>query len=174
MGIELQIFEIAKYTLPALITGGVAFGLINKFLNNEEGKRKFELYRENRNQALPIKLQAYERLVLLLERINPINLMMRIEPNGLDAPSYGTLLIYQIQNEMEHNLAQQIYVTPDCWEVIMKAKNGIVTQIRSFSIDNNIPSGELMRNSILTELTHTESSSAIAIAFIKEELKKLM
>ena len=64
MIIEDKLLEIATYTLPAIITGGVAFIMLHKFFRNEENKRKFELLRENQQQALPIRFQAYERVVL--------------------------------------------------------------------------------------------------------------
>lgn len=173
MALEDKILEIVTYTLPALITGGVAFVMLQKFFYNEEQKRKFELLRENQKQALPIRLQAYERMVLFLERINPINLMMRVEPNSLDAPSYAALLIHAIQTEYDHNISQQIYITHDCWEVIMKAKNSVIAQIRTFSLEENCQTGEELRTKLLTELTQTESASAVAIGFIKEELKRV-
>jgi hypothetical protein len=173
MNIEVKILEIATYTLPAIITGGVAYGLLHKFFKNEESKRKFELLRENQRLGLPIRLQAYERIVLFLERINPINLMMRVEPNSLDAQNYATLLIHTIQTEYEHNIAQQIYFTQESWEIILKAKNSIITQIRRFSIEGEVKSGEELRTKLLEELTQTESASAVAIGFIKEELKRV-
>lgn len=173
MNIEVKLLEIATYTLPAIITGGVAFGLLHKFFKNEENKRKFELLRENQRLGLPIRLQAYERIVLFLERINPINLMMRVEPNSLDAQNYATLLIHTIQTEYEHNIAQQIYFTHENWEIILKAKNSIITQIRRFSIEGEVKSGEELRTKLLQELTQTESASAVAISFIKEELKRV-
>ena len=173
MNIEVKILEIATYTLPAIITGGVAFGLLHKFFKNEENKRKFELLRENQRLGLPIRLQAYERIVLFLERINPINLMMRVEPNSLDPQSYATLLVHTIQTEYEHNIAQQIYFTQESWEIILKAKNSIITQIRRFSIEGEVASGEELRTKLLQELTQTESASAVAISFIKEELKRV-
>lgn len=173
MNIEVKLLEIATYTLPAIITGGVAFGLLHKFFKNEENKRKFELLRENQRLGLPIRLQAYERIVLFLERINPINLMMRVEPNTLDPQSYATLLVHTIQTEYEHNIAQQIYFTQESWEIILKAKNSIITQIRRFSIEGEVKSGEELRTKLLQELTQTESASAVAIGFIKEELKRI-
>jgi hypothetical protein len=173
MNIEVKLLEIATYTLPAIITGGVAFGLLHKFFKNEENKRKFELLRENQRLGLPIRLQAYERIVLFLERINPINLMMRVEPNSLDPQSYATLLVHTIQTEYEHNIAQQIYFTQESWEIILKAKNSIITQIRRFSIEGEVASGKELRTKLLQELTQTESASAVAISFIKEELKRV-
>ncbi len=83
MTFDDKILEIAAYTLPALITGGVAFVMMQKFYMSEESKRKYELLRENQKQGLPIRLQAYERVVLLLERINPSQLMLRVAPQEL-------------------------------------------------------------------------------------------
>jgi hypothetical protein len=173
MAVEDKIIEIITYTLPALITAGVVFVMLQKFFNNEENKRKFELLRENQKQSLPIRLQAYERLVLFLERINPANLTMRVEPTSLDAPSYATLLIHNILTEYEHNLTQQIYVTADCWDFIAKAKNSTIAQIRNASVNSNLKTGEDLRLHVLNEISTTESASAVAISYIKEELKKV-
>lgn len=168
-----KILELAAYTLPALITGGTAFILLQKFFNNEENKRRFELLKENQKQALPIRLQAYERLVLFLERINPVQLLLRVPGTGLDPQSYATLLVHSIQTEYEHNITQQIYVSEEAWSTVLKAKNGIIVLIRNKSITEGITNADEMRQAILTELMESDSVSDIAIAFIKEELKKV-
>jgi hypothetical protein len=168
-----KILELAAYTLPALITGGTAFILLQKFFNNEENKRRFELLKENQKQSLPIRLQAYERLVLFLERINPVQLLLRVPGTGLDPQSYATLLVHSIQTEYEHNITQQIYVSEEAWNTVLKAKNGIIVLIRNKSITEGITNADEMRQAILTELMESDSVSDIAIAFIKEELKKV-
>ena len=99
MAIEDKLLEIAAYTLPAFIMGGVAFVMMQKFYNSEESKRKYELLRENQKQALPIRLQAYERIVLFLERINPTQLLMRVAPISKSKDDYATLLSHHIQTE---------------------------------------------------------------------------
>ena len=55
--------------------------------------------------------------------------------------------------------------------IILKAKNSIITQIRRFSIEGEVKTGEELRTKLLQELTQTESASSVAIGFIKEELK---
>ena len=173
MNIEVKILEIATYTLPAIITGGVAFGLLHKFFKNEENKRKFELLRENQRLGLPIRLQAYERIVLFLERINPINLMMRVEPNTLDPQSYATLLVHTIQTEYEHNLTQQIYLTAASWDIILKAKNSTIQLIRKNALREDVADANKLREAIMIELTEIEAPSSIAISYLKEELKRV-
>jgi hypothetical protein len=172
MGIEEKLLEIAAYTIPAFITGTVAFVMMQKFYNSEESKRKYELLRENQLQGLPIKLQAYERIVLLLERINPPQLLIRIAPISAGKVDYATLLIHSIQTEFEHNLTQQIYVSAECWEIVQKAKNSIIQMIRQKSLETTIENADKMRQAILIDLTENESPSVIAISFMKEELKR--
>jgi streptomycin 6-kinase len=138
MTIEDKLLEIAAYTLPALITGGVAFVMMQKFYNSEESKRKFELLRENQKQALPIRLQAYERVVLLLERINPTQLLIRVAPTGKSKDDYATLLSHHIQTEFEHNLTQQIYLTAETWDIVLKAKNSTVQMIRKNALREDV------------------------------------
>ena len=174
MTIESKLLEIAAYTLPALITGGVAFVMMQKFYNSEDSKRKFELIRENQKLALPIRLQAYERMVLLLERINPSQLLLRIAPTSTSKQDYATLLAHQIQTEFEHNLTQQIYVTAETWNMILKAKNSTVQMIRKNAIREDIADANKLREAIMIELTEVEAPSSIAISFIKEELKNVL
>lgn len=173
MTIESKLLEIAAYTLPALITGGVAFVMMQKFYNSEESKRKFELLRENQKQALPIRLQAYERVVLLLERINPTQLLLRVAPISKSKEDYATLLTHNIQTEYEHNLTQQIYLTAETWNMILKAKNSTVQMIRKNAIREDIVDADKLREAIMLELTEVESPSSIAISFLKEELKRV-
>lgn len=174
MTIESKLLEIAAYTLPALITGGVAYVMMQKFYNSEDSKRKFELIRENQKLALPIRLQAYERMVLLLERINPSQLLLRIAPSSTSKQDYATLLAHQIQTEFEHNLTQQIYVTAETWNMILKAKNSTVQMIRKNAIREDIADANKLREAIMIELTEVEAPSSIAISFIKEELKNVL
>ncbi len=173
MLIEDKLLEIAAYTLPALITGGVAFVMMQKFYNSEESKRKYELLRENQKQALPIRLQAYERVVLLLERINPTQLLLRVAPTGKNKDDYATLLSHHIQTEFEHNLTQQIYLTSETWDIVLKAKNSTVQLIRKNALREDVADADKMREAIMLELTETEAPSSIAINYLKEELKRV-
>lgn len=168
-----QLFQIAAFTLPAIVTGGVAYIVLNRFFINEDSRRRFELIKENQKQALPLRLQAYERVILFLERINPVQLLLRVAPNGLDPQSYATLLVHSIQTEYEHNITQQIYITNEGWETVLKARNGIITLIRNKSITEGITTADEMRKAILEEISTEEVASDLAIAFLKRELKNV-
>jgi hypothetical protein len=173
MSLETKLLEIAAYTIPAIVTGGIAFFVLQSFFKNEENRRRFELLKENQKQALPIRLQAYERMVLFLERMNPPQLLMRVAPISSNKHDYATLLIHNIQTEFEHNLTQQVYVTAATWEVVAKAKNTTIQMIRQKSVEEEVPTAEKLREAILIDLTQNESPSAIAISYLKEDLKKV-
>ncbi len=168
-----QLYQIAAYTIPALVAGGVAYAVLNSFLNKEDSRRRYELIKENQKQALPLRLQAYERIVLFLERINPVQLLLRVPHNNLDPQSYATLLSHTIQTEYEHNITQQIYLSNEAWENILKARNSVITLIRNKSITEGINTAEEMRKAILEEVSTEEIATDIAIAFLKQELKKV-
>ncbi|WP_338409157.1 hypothetical protein [uncultured Flavobacterium sp.] len=169
-----KIIEIVSYTLPSLITGGIAYFLFAAHFKDQQNTRRWLLLRENQKESLPLRLQAYERMVLFLERIHPAQLLLRMNPSTADKNDYATLLIHAIQTEYEHNLTQQIYVSQACWEVINKSKTTTVQLIRNTSLNTTIGDANQLREAVLTALTEIEAPSSVAISFIKEELKSVL
>lgn len=169
-----KIIELAFYCLPAAITGAVAYYSFQTFSNSEEKRRKFQLLRENQKQALPLRLQAYERLALFLERINPSKLVIRVAPFGTDKMDYQNLLIQHIEQEYEHNLTQQIYITDECWTMLLTAKNTIIQNIRKTALDTSVADADKLREKILSNLFETESASSVALSYLKNEVKEFL
>jgi len=168
-----KLLELLFYTLPALITGGVAYYFFKTFTANEANRRRFVISRANRKDALPLRLQAYERMTLFLERISLTKLLIRIAPMSTDRTDYANFLISTVEQEFEHNLTQQIYISDECWNVINAAKNATIQIIRRASIATDIADADKMRESILTELMEKESPSATALGYIKNEVSEL-
>lgn len=166
--------ELLAYTLPALITGIIAYYFFNAHLKNEEGRRRYLLQKELQKEALPLRLQAYERMVLFLERINPAKLLIRIAPFSDDKNAYENFLIQQIEQEFEHNLTQQIYLSEDCWTVINTAKNTIIQNIRKSTMSEKVDSSHKLREVILSDLLDKQPSSYIAVSYLKTEVIQLM
>lgn len=163
--------ELALYTLPAVVTGGVAYLMMQKFVNLDENRRKFQLLRDNQKQALPIRLQAYERMALFLERINPLKLMIRVAPFSNDTTDYMNLLIQNIEQEYEHNVTQQIYLSDEAWVMVVNAKNAIIQNLRNLAADSEIKDADQYRMKVLSSLMETESASQLALEFLKSEIK---
>lgn len=169
----IKIIELLSYTLPSLITGGVAYFLFNSYFKDQQHTRRWLNQKETQKQALPLRLQAYERLSLLLERINPSKLLIRVTPISTDKNDYADYLIASIDQEFEHNLTQQIYVSTSCWGYVVTAKNATIQMIRKAAATSEISTANELRELILKELFDKDTPSNAALAFIKDEVSDL-
>lgn len=169
-----KIIELLFYALPALITGGVAYYFFQMHTKNEEGRRRFLLQKELQKNALPLRLQAYERMVLFLERINPTKLLIRITPISENKNDYENYVIAQIEQEFEHNLTQQIYMSDECWTIIMTAKNATIQMIRKAAMSERVDSADKLREVILSDLMEKSTPSSAALSYMKNELKEFL
>ncbi|WP_347921971.1 hypothetical protein [Pontimicrobium sp. SW4] len=168
-----KIFEVFLYAVPALITGMIAYYFFKEHTKNEDGRRRFLLHKDIQVNTLPIRLQAYERMALFLERIAPAKLLIRVSPTSSDKNTYESLLVATIKQEFEHNLSQQIYVTDDCWNIIVAAKNATIQLIRKAGLLEKTGTADKLREVILTEMMEKRAPSDAALAFIKKEVGEL-
>lgn len=168
-----KIIELASYTLPALITGVVAYQFFNLHTQNENKRRSYLLHKDAQKTALPLRLQAYERMTLFLERISLNQLLLRISPISNQKTDYEQLLIAHIEQEYEHNLTQQIYMSDDCWAIILTAKNATIQMIRMAAKKETIEDAFQMRELILNDLLDKSSPTTTALGYIKEEVGQL-
>lgn len=124
------ILEILKYTIPSGIVFMTAYFLMRKFF---EEQRKIELLRAKSNQVTSapsssntgVRLQAYERLILLLERIEPSQMVPRIHRPGISGAVFARELQKTVRDEYEHNLTQQIYVSAQAWNKVLEGRNAV-------------------------------------------------
>jgi hypothetical protein len=168
-----KLIEILAYTLPSLITGGVAYFLFKSYFKDQQNTRRWLLQKENQKEALPLRLQAYERMTLYLERISLTKLLIRITPISNDKNDYENYIITQIEQEFEHNLTQQIYMTNECWTVILSSKNATIQVIRKTNMSERVDSADKLREVILNDLLEKQSPSAVALEYIKNEVGQL-
>jgi len=168
-----KIIELLSYTLPAIVTGAVAYSFLKLNNKNEEGRRRYLLNREAQKQALPLRLQAYERMTLFLERISLSKIIIRVNPISKNATDYSNFVIAQIEQEFEHNLAQQIYMSDECWTIILTAKNATIQMLRKACLNEKVTTADELRQLILNNLLDTQSPSNAALAYIKNEVGNL-
>lgn len=168
-----KIIEILAYTLPAIITGGVAYFLFDSYFKDQQNTRRWLLQKDNRKDTLPMRLQAYERMTLFLERINPSQLLVRITPISDNKIDYQNYVIAQIEQEYEHNLAQQIYVSEKCWSTITTAKNATIQMILLATNKEAITNADQLRELILRDLLEKPSPTNAALAYLKTEVSQL-
>ncbi|MEO9513686.1 MAG: hypothetical protein ABJN84_17365 [Flavobacteriaceae bacterium] len=167
-----NIFQLFAFLLPAVVTGAVAFYFFRLHTKNEDGRRRFLLHKDSQKDTLPIRLQAYERMVLFLERISINSLVVRVSPKSKDKTEYENLLIKQVETEFDHNLSQQIYMSEECWNIIKAAKNATIQIIRSAGMSET-DSPDKLREDILNQTMEKQSPSATALAFVKNEVGDL-
>lgn len=168
---DATIIDLLFYLLPALITGLIAYYFFNMHTKNEEGRRRFLLLKDNQKTALPLRLQAYERMALFLERINPTKLLLRVSPTSADKETYEILLINTIEQEFDHNISQQIYISDECWNVIKASKNSTIQLIRKAGASAD--TANKLRENVLSALIDKQPPSNTALGYIKKEVGSL-
>ncbi|MCG1036475.1 hypothetical protein [Polaribacter sargassicola] len=169
---EDQLIESIAYILPAAVTGFVAYYMFNGFLNQQNSDKKMALLAEKRKDALPIKLQAYERMLLFCDRINPVKMLIRVKPISEDTNDYLQLLLANIEQEFEHNLVQQIYISNETWTAIVATKNAIINKLKQVAESSN--SANDLRENVLIDYSKILPPTETAISFIKNEVRKIL
>lgn len=170
-----EFLEILKYTLPAIIVSLCAVWLFKSYLKMELDKSQLEAKSKVSAKTIQVRLQAYERIVLFLERISPQHLVLRIDITGLDVARYQRMLLQTIREEFEHNLAQQIYISPKAWELVKSAKESVVKLINQSASDLPEDATALNLASKIVELNMLEGSNQLddAIGFVKKEVREM-
>jgi hypothetical protein len=168
--------DILKYTLPAIIVLITAAYVIKSFFDNEQQKRRMDARVANQKFLTPVRIQAYERLTLYLERINPESLVMRLMTPSISAKQLQSDMLSTIRAEYEHNLSQQIYVTSQLWEVLKSSKENVTKLINSVSDEiEDGASGMQFSKKLLEILMEVEKSpTTIALEYLKNEFKQVM
>ena len=168
-----KIFEVFLYAVPALITGLIAYFFFKEHTKNEDGRRRFLLHKDMQVNSMPLRLQAYERMALFLERITPSKILIRVAPTSSNKEDYESLIIQSIEQEFEHNLSQQIYLSDECWNIITAAKNATIQLIRKASLLEKTDTANKLREVVLMEMMEKRSPSDAALSFIKQEVSEM-
>jgi len=169
-----EILEILKYILPSLIVFFTVWFVLQSMLKNEQKRNHIESLARNQRITTPVRLQAYERMTILLERISPEALIMRINDPSLNAKQFQTELLNTIRTEFEHNVAQQVYISNQAWELIKNAKTSVIQLINSTAAKVKPESQSIiLSRMILEELMEQEKSPVtIALDYLKTEIRQ--
>lgn len=165
--------ELLKIIIPAGAVFAAAYFLVKRFLDNEQKRREFELKKSNQANITPLKIQAYERIVIFLERINPNSLVVRINKNNMNARQLHLELVSTIKAEYEHNLSQQIYMSEGAWELVKNAKEEIIklVNVSSSKVTPDAPSSELAIMVLnITANLEKRLPNDVALEYIKREI----
>lgn len=127
------LIEFAKILLPAALVLYAMYLGVKVMIARDLSKKEIELRYKNLEITLPVRLQAYERMILFLERISPNNLVVRVNQPDLSAREFHQILLKEIRDEYNHNVSQQVYMSIEVWGEVKTAKEDLITAINASS-----------------------------------------
>nr|MBS0037301.1 hypothetical protein [Saprospiraceae bacterium] len=152
----ILLLEIVKLVIPAAIVFATAYTILKTYLGKQYQLKLLETKNEVQKTTVPLKLQAYERLTLLCERISLPNLILRIKSPGMSAEDLHMALLIAVQQEFDHNISQQVYVSDNLWSIIKQARQHLINTISATSTEiNKDDPGSALADKLLT--TYDES-----------------
>ncbi len=169
------LFQLALIILPAT---GVMLTAVY-FFKRETSDKKLHLHLELKKQRqkyfLPSRVEAYQRSVLLMERIHPGNLVMRLHKPNVTSKIFQNQLLKTIREEFDHNVAEQIFISPQGWDMIKKSKEESIKiiNIACDAVGPDEPSTKMATKlfELIAELENLPTD--ITIGFLKKELQEL-
>lgn len=167
--------EILKYILPAFITFGATYFVMQKFLDNEHRKQMLLFRKESQKETTPLRLQAFERVVLFLERSALDKLILRIYKPGMSGKMLKAQLTITINEEFNHNLTQQIYMSSTSWEIVRKAKDETLKVVNMAGAQMpDTATGNDLSQKIFEIMSKLENApTQIAINQLKKEIRQI-
>lgn len=168
------LLDLLKIILPAGIVLYGMYLVVVSFLSKEREKLLIELKTQNTQVVLPIRLQAAERLCLLLERITPNNLVVRrSNPSQFTAAELHPQLLAEVREEFNHNLSQQVYFSEETWEAVRRAVEDVITLLNlSRQSLNAEASGMDLAKAIFSQsLEQKNDAIAYALRQVKSEIQ---
>lgn len=176
------ILEILKYTVPSGIVFITAYFLLKKFMEEQrqitlaQAKATANTANNQGSTMIPTRLQAYERLILFLERIEPNQMIPRVHRPAMTASIFKRELQRTIREEFEHNLTQQIYVSSEAWKQLIESRNAVnqLIELASKTVGENATGVQF--SSVLFEILSKAgvSPTAGAIEVLKAEARQLL
>lgn len=166
--------EFGKIILPA---GAVLYAMyltIRLFLKREFDKKLIDLKTTNKEIILPVRLQAYERICLFLERILPKNLVVRLNSSDYTAAEFQQILVQEIRNEFAHNLSQQVYMSEEAWEIVKNAVEEVVMMVNESAGDlaEEARSIDLAKRIFDKSVGKERLVAESALSFVKQEIQQ--
>ncbi|UTW63254.1 hypothetical protein KFE98_03605 [bacterium SCSIO 12741] len=168
------VLEILKLTIPGMIVFLTTFYMLKQVLESQYKRKELELRREARQAFTPTKVNAYERLTLFLERIHPSELVLRTHKKGMKGRHFQSELVKSIRTEYQHNLTQQLYVSPEAWGLIKIAKEETIKliNIAASNMPENASGIDLSNMIFQIMMKMKENPVDVAKDYLRRELRK--
>lgn len=164
--------DFLKIVLPALLVLLGMYISIDSLLRKQMEKSLIELRLKSVETILPVRIQAYERMALFLERISPQNLILRVNQPGMTSGELQAIMLHEIREEFSHNLSQQVFMGQNTWMLIRNAMEDIVSVINTSAqeVNSDSPSIDLARHIFERLIQQGGDSVQKAMSELKNEL----
>ncbi len=175
MSITYFLTQVAIFAAGGIITVAAAYFLVK---NDIQHYFRFKALEANKTQGetlLPLRLQAHERLIIFVERINPPNLFLRLHQQGIGIKELQNLILNEVRAEYQHNISQQLYVSAASWQVVRKLKDDTIAMVNN--VVQGLPetaTGAELGKRILQHMSGIEENPyELSIEFLKKDIHQL-
>ena len=167
--------DFLKLIVPAALVLYGMYLTVKLLLEREADRHQYEVKNRYTETVVPIRLQAYERMVLFLERISPNNLLLRLGGSATTVLEFQQRLLQEIRDEYNHNLSQQVYMSQGVWDEIQAAMNDVMTIINQASGDTrpDAPSLDLSRRIFERIIQKDKQPTSEALKAVKQEIQAM-
>lgn len=166
-----SVVTLLEILMPMVFVGLVAYFIIKQYLDYEKGRLNLEIERARQEIIFPARMQAYERVILFLERSTPESLIRRILKGGVSARLFHSDLIAAVRSEFDHNLSQQVYISAEAWGMVKTATEETLRLINmaAQSLPQTAESTDLAENILKIMVQVKKLPGQVAIEYIKKE-----
>jgi hypothetical protein len=168
------LLELIKILVPASVVLYAVYLMVRTFIGKEIELKKIEVRGRSIETVLPIRLQAYERITLFLERIAPQALIFRLSNPTYSAQEFHRILLDEIRNEYNHNVSQQVYMSEYVWNMVKNAKEELTASINEVAgaMSSDSKAIDLSRQLLQHILDKKEDAVALALSELKKEIQQ--
>lgn len=173
----IAIIIVLTALLSVGVTGLIFYNVVKTYFDNQQKTQmlqmKIDEHKESLKVVTPIRLQAYERMALYLERISPNSLILRTFRPGMDIKALQVAMTKNIRDEWEHNLSQQVYLSAESWNRIREAKEEMINLINGSAVKLSADADPTsLAGAIFESCAKSKIPTDEAIEFMKNEIQE--
>lgn len=175
MDVQQILINLATLSIGTFMALAGLYFFIKDDVKKYFNLKSIELNKENRAHLLPLRLQAHERLIIFIDRINPTNLFVRLHQPGLTVKELQSVILNEIRTEYQHNITQQLYLNPMAWYAVKQLKEDTISMINN-AVQGLTPDAngiELSRTVLQHMATIEENPYDVTLALIKKDIHNL-
>ena len=170
-----NITDLIQILVPAALVLYAVYLVVRNFLQKQFDAQLIQLKMKNSETILPTRLQAYERICLLLERVSPNNMLLRLSNPGISAYDFQQILLSEIGEELNHNLSQQVYMSDEAWTRVRNTVNAIIAVIQEASQEMTAEHNAIdLSQKIFDKMMKLENDPVgETLSFVKNEIRQV-